>query len=207
MSRLKLLPLLLLAACVVPGYRGLWQPKPADLIVTGDAGAQVAHLSVAVLGKWRGGDEDGELHVRFRVENIGTAPLRLPLARCELFSGDLQAFGAPRLVAGSDAEVPPGGTGTLDAGFPPINEDADLRGLQVRWLLSVGGRELPGSLTFSWTPPAYAPYYGSVSVGYGYGYPYGYGWGSPWCWGGPVFIPVQPPQAMPPHATPGPIKH
>lgn len=205
MSRLRLLPLiLLLGGCIVPGYRGLWQPKPAEVLATGDGGVVLARLSVAVLGKWRGDPYDGEVHVRFRVENVGSEPLRVPLARCELFSGDLLSFGAPRLVAGDEAELPPGASETFDAGFAPPAEDADLRGLQARWVLVTAGHELPGSLTFSYVvQDYYSPYYyGSVSYGYGWG------WGGSGCWGwnGCVIVPIQPVQALPPHTMSVPPK-
>ena len=201
MLRLLLLALLL-PACYSPGYRGLWQPKPAEAFVTAADGAPVARLSVAVLGTWKGDPWDGELHVRYRVENGGAAPLRLPLARCEVFSGDLQAFGPPHLVGGQDREVPPGGTMTLDAGFVPPAHDPDLRGLQVRWVLLAGGVEYPASLTFSYVETYYPGYYGSAGVAYGY-YPYDH------CWdhgGSGVIIVAPPTEVVAPHVSSAPPK-
>lgn len=198
MLRTLLLPVLLLAACYSPGYRGLWQPKPAEVLVTAGDGAPIARLSVAVLGTWKGDPWDGEMHVRYRIENTGSHPLRLPLSRCEVFSGDLQAFGKPHLVGGEDREVAPGGAMVLDAGFAAPAADADLRGLQVRWVVLAAGTEAPGSLTFSYVQPYDSYYYGSFGVGYGW-YPYDN------CWnhgGGVVF--GTPVEVMSPHVGSAP---
>src|SRR5690349_23512978 len=201
MRRLLLLPLLL-AACSSPGYRGLWQPKPAEALVTAGDGAPIARLSVAVLGTWKGDPWDGELHVRYRLENSGSHPLRLPLARCEVFSGDLQSFGKPHLVGGEDREVAPGEAMVLDAGFVPPAADADLRGLQVRWVVLAGGAELPGSLTFNYVEPWYPNSYGSIGVGVSYGYyPYDHCWDHGWGSGVVVGAPVE---VMSPHVGSAP---
>jgi hypothetical protein len=194
----RILPLLLvlplLAACQGPGYRGLWQPKPAEALITGEAGAPAARLSTAVLGEWRGEPSDGELHVRFLIENIGSSPVRIPLERIEMLTGDLQPCSAPRLVGGEELEVPPGSTGTFDVGFMPPAEDPDLSGLQLHWITLLDGREIPGAANFQYAEPAY-----------GYGYPVyvGVGWGfhSDWCWNGGGSVPSSPVQALPPHTT------
>ena len=192
---------MLLVACSTPGYRGLWQPKPAELLVTDANGAPIARLAVAVLGKWRGEPYDGEVHVRLRVENTSTVPLRLPVARCELFSGDLVSFGEPRLVGGSEEDVPPAGTGLLDVGFGPAPEGCDLRGLQARWVLMIADRESPGAQTFAYASPEYVPYYGSLELGWYWGWP---SHSSTWSGGGSVKVPS--PKVLPPHVTSLPPK-
>ncbi len=194
---LRLLPLaaaLLLPACASPGYRGLWQPKPLELTVSDANGAPAALFSAAVLGRWRGEPDDGEIHVRLRVDNVGTAPVGVPLEGVKLLSGDLQPFGPARLVGGQMGEVAPRSIGWIDVGFSPPAEDPDLRGLQLRWVLVLGGHELPGSATFQRVDPVHY-YYPSVHVGYGFHSGcWDDGWGGAWHGGTSV-------QALPPHAT------
>lgn len=188
--------LLLLAACAAPGYRGLWTPKPAELLVTGADGAPAARLLAAVLGEWRGGEHDREIHVRVRLENIGAEPLRLPLARVELRAGDLAAF-APPYVLGGDvpAQVDPGGAALLDLAFAPPAEGADLRGLHLSWVLLLGERELPGSVTLQRAAPTWVSHWhGGFPGWYPYGPPYGHGaWHDGWV----TYVPA-PPGAAPP---------
>jgi hypothetical protein len=199
MLRTLLLLPLLLAGCYGPGYRGLWEPKPAEAMVATGDGAPVARLSVAVLGTWEGEPWDEDVHLRFRVENSGDAPLRLPLSRLEVFSGDLLPFGPAYLVSGEDRELLPGETMLLDAGFARPPGEPDLRGLQVRWWLLALGQELPGSLSFRYVETYSPSYYGSVGVGYGY-WPHEH-----WCdsgWGGGVVS--APVHVMEPHVGSAP---
>jgi hypothetical protein len=201
MLRLLLLLPLALAACAAPGYRGLWTPKPVELLVTGADGEPAANLLLAVLGEWRGGEHDREVHVRVSLENVGSEPLRLPLERVELRAGDLAVFGSP-LVLGDDAPGPvdPGRSALLDLAFLPPAEGADVRGLHLRWVLLVGEHELPGSATFQRAVPVYGPpTYGSVYVSGAWGW-HGYwhdGWGT-YC--------PPPVQALPPHITSPPAQ-
>jgi len=195
--RLLLIALPLLVACSTPGYRGNWQPKPSEAIVTGENGTPEARLSTAVLGLWRGEPWDGELHVRFLIVSLGTVPLSLPLERVELLTGDLQPCLAPHLVGGEAREVPPGGTVTFDVGFTPPLEQADLSGLLLRWVVLLNGHELPGSVTFQYVGPLYAYVY-PVYANAGWGW--GSCWNSGWCWGGGVAGPV-PVQTLPPTTT------
>jgi hypothetical protein len=201
MRHASLLLLLLLAACSSPGYRGLWQPKPAEASVSGADGAPIARLDVAVLGLWSGDPWDGQMHVRFRIEDTGTYPLRLPLARCEAFSGDLQPFSAPQLVSGEDQELQPGGVMVLDVGFAQPVVAADLRGLQVRWTVLAEGHEFPGSISFSRADSTYPYYYGGYGASYGWDPWYG-GWHDCWHdpWGGTVVI-VPSSQVLAPHTS------
>jgi hypothetical protein len=192
---------LLLPACRATGYYGLWQPKPLELTVREADGAPAALFSAAVLGRWHGEPDDGEIHVRLRVENLGRVPLRVPLERVQLLSGDLQPCGAPRLVGGQPGDVAPGGIGSVDVGFMPPAEDPDLRGLQLRWVLELDGHELPGSATFQRADPIYPPYYPAVHFGVGWGYSSGCAWDG-WC-STPTSAPVQ---ALPPHVTSLPPK-
>jgi hypothetical protein len=199
MLRAPILLLLLLAACSSTGYHGLWQPKPAEASVNGADGTPIARLAVAVLGVWNGEPWDGEMHVRFRIENTGKSPLRLPVARCEAFSGDLQSFSPPHLVSGEDKELQPGGAMVLDVGFSQPATDADLRGLQVRWVVLAEGHEIPGSISFSRADPAYPYDYGSASYGW---WPWYDGWHDCWHdpWGGTVVV-VPSSQVLPPHTS------
>jgi len=187
---------LLLPACRSAGYYGLWQPKPLELTVREADGTPAALFSAAVLGRWYGEPDDGEVHVRVRLENLGSVPLQLPLERVELLSGDLQPFSAARLVSGQLGDLEPGAIRSVDVGFSPPAEDPDLRGLQLRWVLLVGGHELPGSATFQRVDPMYYNYYYPVHVGVGWGYwsdCHWDGWCSTW--------PDGSVQAMPPHTT------
>ena len=198
--RCRVVVLLALAAlsgaCAAPGYRGVWQPKPAEVVLTGESGAPAARLSMAVLGQWRGEPSDGELHVRFRVETVGSSPVSVPLERIELLTGDLQPCSPPRLLAGEDREVPPGDTISFDVAFSPPAEGPDLSGLQLRWVAMLDGKELPGSMSFQYAEPLYSPYgYPTIYLGASYGY-----W-SDWCWSGGSCSPVAPVQALPPHTT------
>ena len=201
MRRTPPLLLLALAACASPGYRGLWTPKPVDLLVTGADGAPAANLLVAVLGVWRGPEHDGELHVRLSLENVGTEPLHLPLERVELRAGDLAVFGRPWVLGGGGGEpVAPGRSALFDLAFLPPAEDADVRGLHLRWVLLVGEHELPGSATFQRASPAYvSPWYGGVYVGGAYGWHSG--WHGYWHddWGASCPPPLV--QALPPRTT------
>lgn len=186
---MKLLPLLLLslAACATPGYRGLWTPKPLELVVTGEQGQRTGTLLATVLGQWRGGDRDGEVHVRIGLENTGVETLELPAGRVELRAGDLQPLVFSEVLGGGPGlRLEPGGAGLLDLAFVPPVEGADLRGLHLRWVLLQGAREMPGSASFQRAPAAawYGPPYG-----YPYAYPYPawpYGWrvGGGWSYGG-----------------------
>jgi hypothetical protein len=194
--RLLLLALPLLAACVTPGYRGNWQPKPSEGIVTGENGTPEARLSTSVLGLWRGDPWNGELHVRFLIVSLGNTPLSVPVERIELLTGDLQSCVAPHVVGGEAREVPPGGTVSFDVSFTPPLDSADLSGLLLRWVVLMNGHELPGSVSFQYVGPLYAYIYPA------YGYAgWGYGWGPGcypgWCWGGgfggPAVVQTLPP--------------
>jgi hypothetical protein len=204
MRRLSPLLLLVLAACAAPGYRGLWTPKPVELLVTGADGEPAARLLAAVLGEWRGGEHDREIHVRVSLENIGAEPLHLPLERVELHAGDLVAFAPPYVVGGdAPAQVDPGGSAVLDLAFVPPAEGADLRGLHLRWVLLLGERELPGSVTLQRVVQTLAPHWhGGVHGWYPYGSPYWHGaWHDGWVGYGPA-----PLQALAPHVTTLPAK-
>jgi len=193
-----LLALPLLAGCSTPGYRGNWQPKPAEAIVTGDGGVPAARLSTAVLGLWRGDPWDGEVHVRFMIVSLGNSPLSVPLERIELLTGDLQPCAYPHLVGGELREVPPGMTVSFDVGFTLPAEQPDLSGLLLRWIVLLDGHEVPGSVTFQYVGPVYAYVY-PVYVNTGWGW--GWGSGSGWCWGGGVAGPLPVVQTLPPTTT------
>jgi hypothetical protein len=198
LSCMLMLVLPLLAACVTPGYRGNWQPKPAEAIVTGADGVPAARLSTAVLGLWRGDPWDGELHVRFMIVSLGNSPLSVPLERIELLTGDLQPCAYPHLVGGELREVPPGMTVSFDVGFTLPAEQPDLSGLLLRWIVLLDGHEVPGSVTFQYVGPLYAYVY-PVYVNAGWGWNSGCYPG--WCWGGGFAGPVPAVQTLPPTTT------
>ena len=192
-----LLACALLCACSTPGYRGLWQPKPSEALVTGADGVPAARLSTSVLGLWRGEPYDGELHVRFLVQGLNGSPLNVPLDRIALLTGDLRPCTDPRLVGGENREVRPGDSVSFDVSFYPPVEEGDLTGLQLQWIVLLDGHEVPGSVTFQYVGPLYAYVY-PVYVNAGWGWNSGCYPG--WYWGGGLAGPV-PVQTLPPTTT------
>jgi hypothetical protein len=177
-----LLACALLCACSTPGYRGLWQPKPSEALVTGADGVPAARVSTSVLGLWRGEPYDGELHVRFLVQGLNGSPLNVPLDRIALLTGDLRPCTDPRLVGGENREVRPGDSVSFDVSFYPPVEEGDITGLQLQWIVLLDGHEVPGSTSFQYIETYYDGWGYPMYVGVGYSY--GYWYGDPWCWGG-----------------------
>jgi hypothetical protein len=170
-------------ACSSGGYRYRYQPMPVGVQVHTASGTHELML-ISVLGATRpeGGGSD-EIHVRVRLQNATAAPLRLPVEKQRLLSGDLLEFPSPRLIGGTP-EAAPGGNALADLAFSwPPDATPDLRGLSLSWVLEVDGKEVGNTVTFQRVypgPPAYVgPAWGAWGPYGAYGAygPYGpYGW-------------------------------
>lgn len=136
-----------------------YEPAPIETQLSVDPASDArARLLASVLGIARA---DGSAHVRLRIENLGTRPVRLVPETLSLVAADLVAFG-PARVEPAPATIEPGQSATCEALFPaPTNAPGgvfDPRSLNLRLTLDFGGTPVTAGLTFQRVVPAYYDY-------------------------------------------------
>ena len=166
-----------LAACTSsPFYEHRFQPAPYEVQVTADAvpGSQVRAL-VTVLGIARAKDGvPDRAVVRVRLENLGSMAAKLETDSFQLVTADLQAFGAPAVLAGPESpEIAPGGSAVFDVGLPLPEgrrpSDVDLSGLSLRFTMAFGEHRVTPSASFQRTDWRYYDEYPRWQFGVGVG--------------------------------------
>ncbi len=178
---------LFIAAPGLPGcagiYRYRFEPMPAVVDVHTARGSQPL-LLVSVLGAITPeGSDRRQVHLRYRLQNTTDLPIRLPVGRQRLLSGDLLEFSSAWLVDGV-SEVAAGESALADLAFAyPDDATPDMNGLSLGWALEVEGVKLSGTTVFQrvspdalrnpYPPPGWGPYGAPPWGAYG---PYGYGW-------------------------------
>lgn len=164
-----------LGSCATsPWYPLEYAPAPVEAAVDAQsvAGSQ-ARVLVSILGVARAAPPEPDLvHVRVRLENLGTVAADVPADALGLLSADLTPFGKPRVVP-PGLHVEPGADGTLDASFPfPAGRTADTidwSGLNLRVTVEFAGSRVTTGASFSRVLPPY-PDDPNVTFGFGVGY-------------------------------------
>jgi hypothetical protein len=144
------------------------QPPPLD--------ALVAVIGIRREDHKRSTPESVE--VRLRLDNNGPEPVEFDPQSLSLSDAALVAFPAPILDIPEGLRLGPAESATVTAlfPFPPghSHHNTDLSALQVRWLVSIGGRTVGQVVRLQ---RIYAAYYGPYPYPYYYPYPWYGGWG------------------------------
>jgi len=170
----------LLVSCTSSWYGHRFVPAPieVELSVEGEPTAQARAL-VSVRGIRRAVPKEQQpvqLEARMRIENLGESPVALEEEGLELVAADLQSFGRARVTPPPGAPIAPGDSVVYDIVFPlPAGKDLkefDLRGLNLKWVVSFDGRRTTTGITFErFVPPRdyYGdPFYPRTHIGVGF---------------------------------------
>ena len=181
---LTLLVLFAATACTSNRYRYAFDPSPAEVQIAPESGAANARALVTVLQGERESSFGGTpfMHLRLRVENSGTSPIRIAPDSFVLVGSELEEFG-PAQVEQPVGDIATGQDMTYDVRFefpPGLSLSAPtLDGLNFHWRIDYAEGSAEVSTTFQRridTSYYYDPYYGypyypsriSWSIGYGY---------------------------------------
>lgn len=164
-----------LGACTTSRWYPIeYAPAPVEVAVAANSvpGSQ-SRVLVSILGVARAREADpGLVHVRVRLENLGSVAADVPGDALGLLSADLAPFEKPRVVPAT-LRVEPGADGTLDASFPfPAGrtvDSIDWSGLNLRIGVDFAGARVTTGASFSRLVPVY-PTDPRVSFGFGMGY-------------------------------------
>lgn len=163
-----------------------YTPSPAEVLVTaGDDNEPAARVLVSVLAAERpdrDSEQPFELHLRLRIENLGSDQVVFDATDLLLVGSDLAPYAAPRLTGpvgappgapvGGPFDVPADAATTVDAYFPLPDGPYDVEGLNLRFSLRLAGRAV--LLGASFEPQQYVYPYPYRAYDPFYGYPYGY---------------------------------
>lgn len=167
-------------ACSIYNQEYVYDPGPVDVatLPPGNGDTEPVHTLITVVGVRRADGKTGlpaSVEIRMRVENTSTLPVVFDPRSLTLFTAGLDRFADPIVFERDPLSLAPGRSAVVEACFPfPAGSgpnDYDLNGLNVRWALSIGGRTVTSSASFSRRPTGYYDRYPNrIGVGY-QGYP------------------------------------
>ncbi|MHC4946997.1 MAG: hypothetical protein ACYTG1_01865 [Planctomycetota bacterium] len=158
----------LLGGCGAYDGRYVFEPRPLDVTtaVPGEADAAPLPALVTVIGVRRAdrrADRGPRVELRLRLENPTATTIVFDPVTLRLIAADLTEF-PPAIAHPPDAiSIEPGAVAVVDASFPFPDErppgGVDLSGLSVRWEVTVGGRVVTCTGTFTLRPPVSQHHY------------------------------------------------